>query len=99
MQAGQQTTRWNVLEIRVAAARGGMKRSGIGAVLRERFNVWIIGREGRFCFVTLSPAWFAFVSCPHASRSIVLSFLVAGVLGGMLWGGFVALLRSRFTSD
>jgi ABC-type uncharacterized transport system permease subunit len=64
--------------------------------------VWNIGAEGQFVVGALAAGWVAMQAGPELAwmgRGIVIPILLAGVLGGMLWAGIVALLRDRFNAN
>jgi len=74
----------------------------LGLAVCYRSNVWNIGAEGQFIVGALFAGWFAMQSGPGLAwmgRGIVIPILIAGVLGGMLWAGIVALLRDRFNAS
>jgi general nucleoside transport system permease protein len=71
----------------------------LGLAVCYRSNVWNIGAEGQFVVGALAAGWVAMQAGPDTSRLIVIAILVAGALGGMLWGGVVALLRDRFNAS
>ena len=68
----------------------------LGLALCFRSNVWNIGAEGQFIFGALFGGRVAMQATEHSSRFIVVLILCAGVVGGMVWAGVVALLRDRF---
>ncbi len=72
---------------------------GLGLALCFRSNIWNIGAEGQFVVGALAAGWVAMQAGPGSSRWIVLAILLAGVLGGMVWSGAVALLRDRFNAS
>ncbi len=71
----------------------------LGLAVCFRSNVWNIGAEGQFILGALFSGWVAMQAGPETSRWIVVPILVAGVIGGMLWAGIVALLRDRFNAN
>lgn len=71
----------------------------LGLAVCFRSNVWNIGAEGQFIVGALGASWVAMEAGPDSSRLIVVAILAAGVLGGMLWAGIVALLRDRFNAS
>ena len=71
----------------------------LGLAVCFRSNVWNIGAEGQFVVGALCAGWVAMQATPEMGRWIVIPILVAGVLGGMLWAGIVALLRDRFNAN
>ena len=77
----------------------------LGLAVCYRSNVWNIGAEGQFVVGALAAGWVAMQAGPETAwlaslgRGIVVPILIAGVLGGMLWAGIVALLRDRFNAN
>src|SRR5580765_7610927 len=67
----------------------------LGLAVCFRSNVWNIGAEGQFIIGAIAASGVAMLADKDSSRWIVLAILVAGVLGGMLWAGIVALLRDK----
>jgi ABC-type uncharacterized transport system permease subunit len=64
-----------------------------------RSNVWNIGAEGQFIVGAIFGGGVAMQAGPDTGRWIVVPVLLAGVLGGMVWAGIVALLRDRFNAS
>ena len=74
----------------------------LGLAVCFRSNVWNIGAEGQFVVGALCAGWVAMQAGPDTAwlgRGIVVPILLAGMLGGMVWGGLVALLRDRFNAN
>ncbi|MEW6706499.1 MAG: ABC transporter permease [Pseudomonadota bacterium] len=71
----------------------------LGLAVCFRANLWNIGAEGQFVLGALAAGWVAMQAGADTGRWIVAAILVAGVLGGMLWAGIVALLRDRFNAN
>ncbi len=74
----------------------------LGLAVCYRSNVWNIGAEGQFVLGALCAGWVAMQAGPETAwlgKGIVVLVLLAGVLGGMLWAGIVALLRDRFNAN
>ncbi len=71
----------------------------LGLALCYRSNVWNIGAEGQFVLGAIFAGGVAMQADAQSSRWIVVAILIAGVLGGMLWAGIVALLRHRFNAN
>jgi simple sugar transport system permease protein len=71
----------------------------LGLSICYRSNVWNIGAEGQFIVGAIFAGGVAMTAGPDSSRAIVLAILGAGVLGGMVWAGLVALLRDRFNAN
>jgi general nucleoside transport system permease protein len=70
----------------------------LGLAVCFRSNVWNIGAEGQFIAGALAAGYVAMQADAQSSRFIVVAVLAAGVLGGMVWAGIVALLRDRFNA-
>ena len=71
----------------------------LGLAVCFRSNVWNIGAEGQYVIGAIAAAGVAMTADQDTGRWIVAAVLAAGVLGGMLWGGVVALLRDRFNAN
>ena len=74
----------------------------LGLAVCYRSNVWNIGAEGQFVLGAICAGWVAMQAGPDTAwmgRGIVFFILLAGVLGGMLWAGIVALLRDRANAN
>ena len=71
----------------------------LGLCVCFRSNVWNIGAEGQFILGAVCASGIAIGSTEATSAAIVVPILLAGVLGGMLWGGITALLRDRFNAN
>ena len=71
----------------------------LGLSVCYRSNVWNIGAEGQFVLGAVFAGGVAMQAGPDSSRAVVVLILLAGVLGGMLWAGLVALLRDRFNAS
>ena len=71
----------------------------LGLSVCFRSNVWNIGAEGQFILGAIFGGGVAMRATEHSSGLIVLWILLAGVVGGMLWAGVVALLRDRFNAN
>mgnify|MGYP001100420186 CR=1 FL=1 len=71
----------------------------LGLAVCFRSNVWNIGAEGQFILGAVFAGGVAMQATPETGRWIVVAVLLAGVLGGMLWAGIVALLRDRFNAN
>jgi ABC-type uncharacterized transport system permease subunit len=71
----------------------------LGLAVCYRSNVWNIGAEGQFVLGAIFASGVAMQAGPDTSRLIVVAVLVAGVVGGMVWAGIVALLRDRFNAN
>lgn len=71
----------------------------LGLAVCYRSNVWNIGAEGQFVLGAIFASGVAMQAGPDTSRFIVIAILAAGVVGGMVWAGIVALLRDRFNAN
>jgi general nucleoside transport system permease protein len=71
----------------------------LGLAVCFRSNVWNIGAEGQFILGAIFASGVAMQAGPDTGRWIVIPVLLAGVLGGMVWAGIVALLRDRFNAS
>ena len=71
----------------------------LGLAVCFRSNVWNIGAEGQFIIGAVFAGGVAMQAGPGTSAWIVVPILLAGVLGGMVWAGIVALLRDRFNAN
>jgi simple sugar transport system permease protein len=72
---------------------------GLGLSLCFRSNVWNIGAEGQFILGTIFATGVAIRATEQSSPLMVVPVLLAGVVGGMLWGALTALLRDRFNAS
>lgn len=68
----------------------------LGLAVCFRSNVWNIGAEGQYVLGAIAASGVAMTADATTGRWFVGAVLVAGVLGGMLWAGIVALMRDRF---
>jgi simple sugar transport system permease protein len=72
---------------------------GSGLAVCFRANVWNIGAAGQYTMGAIVGGWIA-LSAPEGASGIWLApYLLAGVLGGMLWAAIPALLRVRFNAN
>ena len=71
----------------------------LGLALCFRSNVWNIGAEGQFIIGAVAAGGVALLAGKSTGPWIVPAILLAGVLGGMAWGGLVALLKDRFNAN
>jgi len=67
----------------------------LGLAVCFRSNVWNIGAEGQYIIGAIAASGVAMMADKDTGRWIVVAVLAAGVLGGMLWAGIVALLRDK----
>lgn len=71
----------------------------LGLAVCFRSNVWNIGAEGQFVVGAVCAGGMALQADAGTGGWIVPAILLAGVLGGMVWAGIVALLRDRFHAN
>ncbi|KQP19827.1 ABC transporter permease [Pseudorhodoferax sp. Leaf265] len=71
----------------------------LGLAVCFRSNVWNIGAEGQFVIGAVCAGCVALMAGKGTSGWIVVPILLAGILGGMVWAGIVALLRDRFNAS
>ena len=71
----------------------------LGLAVCFRSNVWNIGAEGQFVMGAIGAGGVALLAGPETGVWIMPVVLLAGVLGGMVWAGLVALLRDRFNAN
>ncbi len=71
----------------------------LGLAVCFRSNVWNIGAEGQFVMGAIAAGGVALLADQTTGAWIMPVVLLAGVLGGMVWAGLVALLRDRFNAN
>ena len=71
----------------------------LGLAVCFRSNVWNIGAEGQFVMGAVTASGVALLADETTGPWIIPAILLAGVLGGMVWGGITALLRDRFSAN
>jgi len=71
----------------------------LGLAVCFRSNVWNIGAEGQYILGAIFASGVAMQAGPATGSWFVIPVLIAGVVGGMLWAGIVALLRDRFNAN
>jgi ABC-type uncharacterized transport system permease subunit len=71
----------------------------LGLAVCFRSNVWNIGAEGQYLIGAICAAGVALQATRETGPWIVPLILLAGVAGGMVWGGITALLRDRFNAN
>ncbi len=71
----------------------------LGLAVCFRSNVWNIGAEGQFVLGAICAGGVALLAEKDTGPWIVPAILLAGIAGGMLWAGLVALLRDRFNAN
>ena len=71
----------------------------LGLAVCFRSNVWNIGAEGQYLIGAIFAAGVALTADKTTGPWIVPAIIVAGIVGGMVWAGIVALLRDRFNAN
>ncbi|MEN9372853.1 MAG: hypothetical protein RIR79_405 [Pseudomonadota bacterium] len=71
----------------------------LGLAVCFRSNVWNIGAEGQYIMGAIFASGVALMADHTTGGWIVPTLLLAGVLGGMVWAGFTALLRDKFNAN
>ncbi len=71
----------------------------LGLAVCFRSNVWNIGAEGQFIIGAVAAGGVALLAGKDTGRWIVPAIVLAGMVGGMAWGGLTALLRDRFNAN
>lgn len=68
--------------------------TALGVAVAFRMQLWNIGAEGQFYFGAIFATWVALFWLPDAGPWIVIpAMVVAGLIGGGLWGAIPGLLR------
>lgn len=70
-----------------------------GLSICYRANVWNIGAEGQLLLGALCGSAAALALQGQESRWVLVPVFAAGILGGALWAGVPALLRTRFNTN
>jgi simple sugar transport system permease protein len=68
----------------------------LGLAVCFRSNIWNIGAEGQFILGAIFGGGVAIHATETSNKLVVVLILLAGMLGGMVWAGVVAVLRDRF---
>lgn len=69
--------------------------SGLAVVFKAKF--WNIGAESQLLFGAIFATWIALNVGPHLPKFLVLPLMIiAGFIGGGLWGMIPALFKARF---
>lgn len=88
------TSAWGLQEVILKAVP--LTLIAIGIIFAIRANRWNIGAEGQYVMGGLFGGWVAIAA--HGSEGIWVlpAMLLAGMLGGMIYGLIPAVLRNRF---
>ena len=71
--------------------------AGLGVAVAFRMQLWNIGAEGQLYFGAISASWMALYLAPGAPGwMLVPLMIVAGMIGGGLWGLIPGALRAYF---
>jgi general nucleoside transport system permease protein len=71
----------------------------LGLAVCFRSNVWNIGAEGQYIIGAVAASGVALMADKTTGGWIVVLVLLAGVAGGMVWGGLTAFLRDKFNAN
>lgn len=101
---GLQAFFWEPIKSGYALGEVAMKATpllliALGLAVCFRSNVWNIGAEGQFVIGAVAAGGIALLADKTTGPWIVPAILIAGMLGGMVWAGIVALLRDRFNAN
>lgn len=88
------TTAWSLQEVILKATP--LTFIAIGIIFAVRANRWNIGAEGQYVIGGLVGGWVAIVAHGQTGSWVLPAMLVAGTLGGLVYGLIPALLRNRF---
>ena len=69
---------------------------GVGLAVGNRAAIWNIGAEGQYIVGALAGTGIGLLTKDLTGWWILPSMLLAGLIGGAVWGGIPALLRNRF---
>lgn len=69
---------------------------GVGLSIAYRANVWNIGAEGQYVAGAMAGTAVALLTMGLEGPWILPAMVLAGVLGGMIWGAIPALLKTEF---
>ena len=72
---------------------------GVGIALAARANVWNIGAEGQFIMGAIFGGGLALALPDWSAWALFPLMALAGIIGGMLYGGIAALLRVQFNAN
>lgn len=70
----------------------------LGLSIGFRANIWNIGAEGQFIAGAIAATGVGLYLAHWSGLSLVLMML-AGIVGGALWAGIAALLKTRFNTN
>ena len=70
-----------------------------GLVFCYRANIWNIGAEGQYIMGAIFGASLALAFYPIESKLIFPLMIIAGALGGFLWGMIPAFLKAKLNTN
>lgn len=88
------TTAWSLQEVILKATP--LTFIAIGIIFAVRANRWNIGAEGQYVIGGLVGGWVAIAAHGQTGSWVLPAMLIAGTLGGLMYGLIPALLRNRF---
>ncbi len=68
---------------------------GLGLTVAFRCKAWNIGGEGQYYLGSLAGAWVGLTFAEPLGSWVIVPMLVAGTLGGALWGALAGLLHLK----
>lgn len=71
----------------------------LGLSLCFQANVWNIGAEGQYTLGAVFGTWVALTLADWDSPLVLVTALMAGILGGMLWAAIPAVLKTVFRAN
>ncbi len=71
----------------------------LGLAVAFRANVWNIGAEGQLVMGAVAGGGAALAFYEQDFTGMLVLIVVAGIIGGMLWGAVPALLKTRFGAN
>jgi ABC-type uncharacterized transport system permease subunit len=71
----------------------------LGLAVCFRSNVWNIGAEGQYIIGAIAASGVALLAEKTTGGWIVVPVVLAGIAGGMVWGGLTAFLRDKFNAN
>ncbi|MBD3885605.1 ABC transporter permease [Phormidium tenue FACHB-886] len=88
---------YGIAEIFTRAAPLTLMASGLALCFRA--NLWNIGAEGQFLMGAVFSSGLALALGGWNTRWILIPIVLAGCLGGAIWGSIPALLRVKFNTN
>ena len=73
--------------------------AGLAVAVAGSMGLWNIGAEGQYILGAIVGGGVAVFLHDSTSPALLPCMLVFGVLGGMLWAGIPALLKTRFNAN